>query len=1141
MMKMYTGCVENRNDPLKLGRCQVRIVGLHTENRVHLPTSDLPWAYPVMPVTSASTSGIGQSPIGPVEGSWVLITFMDADEQQPMMLGTLGGAFQTADALESGEAKTVTTSADGTIELSPLDPATVTPQAGSTQSTSEAGKVQTNKDEIIGPLAKLIAKGESGAAGYNAFNRGSGAKPGTGSIGGEKVQLTEMKIKDIMNYQSLSPSAPDRLFAVGKYQCIPTTLREACGSLNINTDQKFTETIQDLICQEYLVGRKRPKLIAYYRNTDKNNDSLLKAASRSLAAEFASIEDPDYPGFPYGGEHGRYYKAGNRVKTSYSSVRQTLIQEWDFRNNPKGAPPSTLIAAGDKVEKGTDYSGVAKAAPADDSAATAPREASSSPAAVGLGDIGNLGNLTSSIPGLDSVGGLANLEGLGLSADLLGSLDSSLLSSITGEIANFTKLIDSFDINGALGGVLGDFGNLTKELGFDVGAVLGDFGTNLNEIAANLGIENLTGSTTELIASLGINNPTPEKIIKELASIANSPIGQAKSLLAKLEEQGEPTTQSIAPLGQVNPDGTISTGLPVDPNLGFQDPNGVYPKYKNEPDTNRLAAGNNLGRTYVVKKEAALKTGVRIANGGTWDQTPVPYNATYPYNKVKQTESGHVEEWDDTPGSERIHFYHRSGSHFEWDSNGTQVNRIVGDNYEIMERNGFIYVKGACNVTVDGALNVRTDNIMNLEVSGAAKINIYNDANINVSGNANFAVGGEFNLKASKVNIESDGQLNLKAHTGLNMMSTKDMNILSDASIMMEALADINAKATGSVFLNSEIDVNAKAAGNVKIEAEKNSNVKSGISTNIQSGAKMSLNAGAELAMDGAVINLNNGGAESADGATDAIGAKPAGQADLELPIETRGTSGYSSLPQMAVATRGSETGFDAPDTGDSNAYANKKISNNEVAKSDITEPKFATEVAKPTGNSASSPGTVAGLDAIRNMPADQFTAGMKLSKYFTLGDLTKGGVRIPRVTYNVRGVNITAQEIVCNLKVLAEKVLDPIREKYGPFTITSAFRRPPFGATPGDLGGNIKEGGDHPIGCAADIVFPGGKQETYRICTEIPKLITSWNQVIMEYNGNQFWIHVSCRPASNKGDMFTMNHHKTYAGTFPKGGFVLV
>jgi hypothetical protein len=39
------GVVENRIDPLQLGRCQVRIFGHHTENKQLLPTSDLPCVY----------------------------------------------------------------------------------------------------------------------------------------------------------------------------------------------------------------------------------------------------------------------------------------------------------------------------------------------------------------------------------------------------------------------------------------------------------------------------------------------------------------------------------------------------------------------------------------------------------------------------------------------------------------------------------------------------------------------------------------------------------------------------------------------------------------------------------------------------------------------------------------------------------------------------------------------------------------------------------------------------------------------------------------------------------------------------------------------------------------------------------------
>jgi predicted chitinase len=91
----YTGVVESRDDPLKIGRCQVRIVGIHTEDKTKLATEDLPWASPVQSITSASMNGIGWTPVGPVNGTWVLVVFTDKDQQQPIMLGTLGGIPQS--------------------------------------------------------------------------------------------------------------------------------------------------------------------------------------------------------------------------------------------------------------------------------------------------------------------------------------------------------------------------------------------------------------------------------------------------------------------------------------------------------------------------------------------------------------------------------------------------------------------------------------------------------------------------------------------------------------------------------------------------------------------------------------------------------------------------------------------------------------------------------------------------------------------------------------------------------------------------------------------------------------------------------------------------------------------------------------
>lgn len=88
----FQGVVEDRMDPLKLGRIRVRILGIHTEDKNKIPTQDLPWAYPIMPITSASMNGIGEAPVGPVEGTWVVGFFRDGDNcQEPVVFGTIGG------------------------------------------------------------------------------------------------------------------------------------------------------------------------------------------------------------------------------------------------------------------------------------------------------------------------------------------------------------------------------------------------------------------------------------------------------------------------------------------------------------------------------------------------------------------------------------------------------------------------------------------------------------------------------------------------------------------------------------------------------------------------------------------------------------------------------------------------------------------------------------------------------------------------------------------------------------------------------------------------------------------------------------------------------------------------------------------
>ena len=100
----FAGVVEDRNDPLKLGRVRVRCLGYHTEDKEALPTADLPWAHPLLPITSSGVSGIGQTPLGLLEGSWVIGFFRDADtKQDAVIMGSLPGKPSQTGAINQAE------------------------------------------------------------------------------------------------------------------------------------------------------------------------------------------------------------------------------------------------------------------------------------------------------------------------------------------------------------------------------------------------------------------------------------------------------------------------------------------------------------------------------------------------------------------------------------------------------------------------------------------------------------------------------------------------------------------------------------------------------------------------------------------------------------------------------------------------------------------------------------------------------------------------------------------------------------------------------------------------------------------------------------------------------------------------------
>ena len=80
----FIGVVESLDDPMKAGRCKVRIFGWHDRDTDNLSTDDLPGAYPWVPATHAQLLPNYRY------GDWVMGFFLDSRlGQQPIVFGVL--------------------------------------------------------------------------------------------------------------------------------------------------------------------------------------------------------------------------------------------------------------------------------------------------------------------------------------------------------------------------------------------------------------------------------------------------------------------------------------------------------------------------------------------------------------------------------------------------------------------------------------------------------------------------------------------------------------------------------------------------------------------------------------------------------------------------------------------------------------------------------------------------------------------------------------------------------------------------------------------------------------------------------------------------------------------------------------------
>jgi hypothetical protein len=191
-------------------------------------------------------------------------------------------------------------------------------------------------------LLDIIAKGESGAAGYNAMNQGGNKQTGIiGSGHSEKVigkKLTEMTVGEILERGKLPLRHENRIFAAGRYQIIPETLRGLVDQGFASLNDKFDESTQDKL------GSALIQQSGALKYAEQGN--LIEAQNR-LSKIWAAIPSATTGQTALGGPNKADPRLGNLIQASLRAPGSQIASASTAAESARMAAmaPSTLLPA----------------------------------------------------------------------------------------------------------------------------------------------------------------------------------------------------------------------------------------------------------------------------------------------------------------------------------------------------------------------------------------------------------------------------------------------------------------------------------------------------------------------------------------------------------------------------------------------------------------------------------------------------------------------------------------------------------------------------------------------------------------------------------------------------------------------------
>lgn len=669
---------------------------------------------------------------------------------------------------------------------------------------------------------------------------------------------------------------------------------------------------------------------------------------------------------------------------------------------------------------------------------------------------------------------------------------------------------------------------------------LTNFNNQLNNLSTNLSasVGQAVNNTFQTFTnSLFSNTPTVNSVISGIAGLFGSvssttPTGFSLDLVfdvldkIDLNFSNSLTDETLNLADNFDIENQDNNDKLVATKVGFMDPSATYPtkEYAGQPETNKLTRGEING-TVVQKKNDDRVIGAKLPFDNSFDEPLSPYNSEYPYNKVTQTESGHVIEIDDTPGNERLHIYHRSGTYVEIDSNGSVVKRTRGSSYEIIDCNGKIAILGKADISVNGACNIFVGNDVNMEVIGDVNLVCHNDITAQAGGTLNLSAKEEINLHAQVVNIEADKALNILSDGNVKLLSGLETHFKSNTDTFISTDNEIHINSGTNSYLTSQETAHIVGQSGVKILGEQDVDVKSDGSINLEASGDVNARAGGNFAADGSGVYLNSGVAGSASI------AEFAREAALS-PVSNVGLLEGRKYIDVVEITDPTPLRFDARysevaeggelSTAELNKQKDKLVLSGIATKDELDDPN-------PVVIEEKSPSSTQGkilMPDDKLLKVTELPGNYQLSPNYTLDNMWRT-VAVSPGKHPLRAqVGLTYGQIVYNLQALALNILEPVRALYPKVIITSAFRHEQE---------NSKSA--HPAGLACDLQFPGVSREGYYDIAVKLAQVLSYDQVLLEYwaQASNPWIHIGLAPrgqftpASQRKVAWTFSDHKLY------------